>query len=1021
MAIQEEMERALEGGDTGSALDTMRLMEQERSTVGEPVAAVAAREQSLRQRQPLQPWDEPQAAPTPTPQPEVEETEQVKIKLPTGEDVLVTVPVGLPDSEIVSRLKAAGELPPDPGAGGPEPERYRAGAALQGATMGTGDEWTAAITAAAVKAASWLPGEQAGEDSSYGDIYNDILESERSKLEEYREAYPVESTAYEVGGAMVPAIGSAGSAAPLTVGRAAAVGAGWGGLYGAGAATPDKELDTLQQVGERAKGAAVGATVGAATGAVLGTAAKGVGKIAERKLAKQMDTLEGKQKVLDKVKQDTMLRMAAGTPRIQAVQEAFKANNVPTKYARDLMIHNNGPIGWGKTAGEAMDEIVASVDVRRNSMIMGTIPIVDNLIRPIVSRINRWSPSLGQKVRNYEAKTHFDYHDWHLRAEPYAEGMRRAFGKTGSEERRELNRLLYNRKIPEARELIVQKGGEQLGKQFDEVMGTLDHIRRQMKRVGVKFDEVGGYFPRVPKDLDKLKEALGTETLEGIDVYMNKVGDPARALEMYMKANPRMKERALRSRKVREVTDNIDEYYYDHIASLDKHFRQATSLIRRRELLGKHAKVNEKGAEDINAGMESLVKDLLDIDSAAGRKEVADLLKIRFVDGERNMGEKMQALRNVGHMSLLGNIYAAATQLADVGPTMWVYGILNGLKGLPRSAAEQIAFRASGSGKGVMQFSADDLGIMRQMVQEINEQGAGISTKYLERSLKWSGFKEVDRLGKNNIINAAYSKATRMARSFHGKKQLAKDLKPAWGDETGQLIQELADGKPTELVRLYLFTQMSRMQPISKSEMPAQYNKFTDGRLFYQLMSWTIKQLDLLREETLPHVARMIEGDWLRTKPKEAAKVVERLSTLLVTVGLMGMGADETKRWLSGRDSSLKGVQRVESGMFDGMIKHTLKNFLGNDKMDQVISDRTQLQVPIADILAKLIQLGSKTLAAESPLEKREAEDELTGNLVNAVPIFGKPIYMWMMGGAEKFNERERERKKKEYMESMKH
>lgn len=137
-------------------------------------------------------------------------------------------------------------------------------AALQGASLGLSDEGIAALTnpAAAVQAA--ISGETEGSKPYY-----QALESERQKLSQFQQQYPVQSAVSEFTGAAVPAIAatmfSGGTAAPATSSRlaqafqsgknVAKVGAIEGGLYGFGQAEGGLE--------DRMKGTVAGATLGA--------------------------------------------------------------------------------------------------------------------------------------------------------------------------------------------------------------------------------------------------------------------------------------------------------------------------------------------------------------------------------------------------------------------------------------------------------------------------------------------------------------------------------------------------------------------------------------------------------------------------------------------------------------------------------------------------------------------------------------------------------------------------------------
>ena len=140
-----------------------------------------------------------------------------------------------------------------------DPPKQRLRAALgQGLFLGFGDEIVAGVRAL-----------------SPNQTYDEALADERQKIADYREAYPKSSFAYELGGAILPAIGAglvtggAGSGAVLapTLGRTALAGAAAGGVYGFGSGEGGFT--------NRAGNAAIDAGLGA-VGGVVGQKAAGV-------------------------------------------------------------------------------------------------------------------------------------------------------------------------------------------------------------------------------------------------------------------------------------------------------------------------------------------------------------------------------------------------------------------------------------------------------------------------------------------------------------------------------------------------------------------------------------------------------------------------------------------------------------------------------------------------------------------------------------------------------------------------
>ncbi len=143
--------------------------------------------------------------------------------------------------------------------------------AYQGLTYGGGDEAVAAIAATLdpLRNGDTVP-------STWGQRYDNALSSERGKLRQFRDAYPVTSTIAEVGGALPTALMLPMGAPAATPGgrvvAGAASGALQGGLYGALAGEGEG------RVKEAERGALLGGGIGGAA-PVLGA---GVRKLSDR-------------------------------------------------------------------------------------------------------------------------------------------------------------------------------------------------------------------------------------------------------------------------------------------------------------------------------------------------------------------------------------------------------------------------------------------------------------------------------------------------------------------------------------------------------------------------------------------------------------------------------------------------------------------------------------------------------------------------------------------------------------------
>ena len=154
---------------------------------------------------------------------------------------------------------------------------------------------------------------EAGARSIFSETYDEAVGEIRGKLSDYQEAFPIESAAYEVGGAIVPAIAATvltgGAAAPAvggslvrTGGRLALI----GGAEGAATALGKSEGGVSDRIKNVPLGFAGGATfgpMGAASGKVLGMASNKVLDFARRTTGKRGAT----------VVEQELLRMANDT------------------------------------------------------------------------------------------------------------------------------------------------------------------------------------------------------------------------------------------------------------------------------------------------------------------------------------------------------------------------------------------------------------------------------------------------------------------------------------------------------------------------------------------------------------------------------------------------------------------------------------------------------------------------------------------------------------------------------------
>ena len=186
---------------------------------------------------------------------------------------------------------------------------------------------------------------------------------------------------------------------------------------------------------------------------------------------------------------------------------------------------------------------------------------------------------------------------------------------------------------------------------------------------------------------------------------------------------------------------------------------------------------------------------------------------------------------------LLGNPAAAFIQFADQLTNIYRYGGDGG-----KAILQTIL------GKNVQ--NVEDFGLANYIATDLADV-KGFTQSLQNTLFKYSGFRAVDRFGKNSLIQGAWNQSTRLVKSEKGLQQFKAKWGKTFGDEFESLVNDLKAGKVTENTKLLLWSELSGSQPISLSDMPQGYLAAPNGRIFYQLKSFTLKQIQLLQDSVI--------------------------------------------------------------------------------------------------------------------------------------------------------------------------
>ncbi len=431
---------------------------------------------------------------------------------------------------------------------------------------------------------------------------------------------------------------------------------------------------------------------------------------------------------------------------------------------------------------------------------------------------------------------------------------------------------------------------------------------------------------------------------------------------------------AARSRVLETVPDELLQHYGSIEDMLTSYIDHAAHTINIRKFFGKHMMNDTDLDADGTASIGSYVNELFtkgeihvnDVDTLKG------LLQSRM--GYKPTGEINQDIKNVFYMTRLGQLKGAITQFGDLGISSVMNGFRNTISALYKDA----------------RITREDIGVAK-IAEEFGTTSG--TANALNHVFRYSGFKAVDNLGKKAFINAALMKNERLVSTGRGLETFKKKWQPYFGDETANLISDLQKGKMTENVKLLMFNELSDVQPVSLLEMPPAYLNAPNGRMFYAMKTFTIKQLDLIRREG---IAKLRNGD---------ASGATFLMKYVGMVTAANVGADKAKAAIAGQEIDYS----------DAVIANIWRNFGVSQYLVNIATEKQKPAAAIAEAMlsnpwvggAELADTLYKDFANFSGVMDMESLKFVPANKL--LPGGGSFLYNLFGGGAEKYAEKRRQ------------
>lgn len=556
---------------------------------------------------------------------------------------------------------------------------------------------------------------------------------------------------------------------------------------------------------------------------------------------------------------------------------------------------------WAKTAGATAEKTIGNIS----------------------AEVRMMSPELLRRWTRFEWQSLVRQHKATQAAAPFINTL----NSLPDAQKQALGLAALTGRETEVLRVLREIGKPELIKQWQAVRGQLDELGNELKAAGLLKNLRKDYYPRMVTDIDGLLEAVGRESGDFLEQKLSaanrasiaKTGDPISQLEASILINRHLEEAIrrgggggkagfLKKRSIEEISAELLPFYASPAESLALYMRSASRQIERAKFFGKNlVRDSETGLTNIDDSIGRVVNEVGGKLTRGQRERLEELLRARFGPGERASDRVTQAYRNVVQGALLGNPFSAIGQLADVGVTAAMHGVMPTIKALWQTAQEARA-SARGVGRGEAgRFNLDDMGLVDRIADEFVTpvrnplviRGIEISTaNFADKALKWSGFNFTDEFGKLVNMNAAANGLRAKARTPGGRAELAARYSDYFGTDFQKLVDDLAAGKKTPLVGEAVFRELSDVQPLTKLEMPQGYVTAPSMRWLYTLKSWMIKQMNLVRERG---IREMASGDLARAK--RGAEFLIRYATL---AGMAGATTEMVRNWLMGRGAEIE-------------------------------------------------------------------------------------------------------------------
>ena len=552
---------------------------------------------------------------------------------------------------------------------------------------------------------------------------------------------------------------------------------------------------------------------------------------------------------------------------------------------------------------------------------------------------------------------------------------------------------------------------------------TLDRIRDEAISVGLGVGYIEDYSPRILKDSKGFLNAIGkgddwpsisrrlAERAKELEIEVADMTDEMKAdivSDMILGGGSGLgTPRNTKERKIKEIPPELNRFYMASDAALVSYIHNMRKTIEARKFFGKmpekvsKAKQNMHSAQsrlrdveasenpdkgriaelkeqissyedilerykyqsDYKDNISSYVVELVtngEVDDSQ-QNRLVEILNARFHEmGTRGL---VQAYKNFSYLDTMGSPISALTQIGDMAWSVYFNGLIPTMKYAYKSVAK------------TSRITKEDVGIER-IAQEFAD--SDTLSNAVAKVFKFVGLEKMDAIGKEVLLNGALEKYENMAAKEPAK--LSAEIEYIFGNETDSVVNDLLNKTVSDNVKLLVYSKLLDFQPAALSEMSEQYLKAGNGRVFYMLKSYTLKQFDVYRNEAYNKIKT--------GKRAEVIQGLQNLAYLSMCLVLANAGADELKDLVLRRETSFQ----------DRTIDNVLRLF-GVSKY----VTWTARKEGVGWALSKQILPPFKFIDSASK-DIMSAGDDKGLRSLDSIPLAGKLAY-WHLGRGKKSDE----------------